>query len=390
MYNVYAKLGDIYDYIPIQSEQLFCVHNTNLDTSLFKFNLTLNQQQFDTFIINYVNTSTFKYFQQKPQTASLSFWTPRGNVDINHNQMRAICSVFKVTVVLEYARQSTEGDINPQACIPLDYINRYYMPHVDSGHKAFLDTVTGNCSKLDDIVTGMIKFSSNANTEYLTDLLGADKIDKMISSVGMNHSQTLYVVSSMVAMNNTKKLPYNEYINYLKTLTPEWTRQQSFLIHSALKDKTLQISDEFYLDPKVIDIHVELLEKSTTQSYRQLMQKISTGYFGTEMSNKIYDLFDAVDRSSEFAKANFVHTGAKGGSANYPGMTNAALAVSGYAIMKNSTEQPISYALVYNGLEPATFTDLLLDMNMFILALEFSQYYVFEFVKRLQPSEVVA
>lgn len=114
----------------------------------------------------------------------------------------------------------------------------------------------------------------------------------------MTHDKTLYVVSSMLAMNNTKQLPYNDYINYLKTLTPEWTRQQSFLIHNALKDKTMNISDQFYLDPKVIDIHVELLEKSTTESYRILMQKIAASNFPPAINNIIFDLFDAVDKTS--------------------------------------------------------------------------------------------
>lgn len=76
--------------------------------------------------------------------------------------MLSICSVYKITLVVEYANQVAKGIINPTACIQLDYVNRYYLPHVDSGHKSWLAEVTGNCSKLDDMLIGMIKYSSNA------------------------------------------------------------------------------------------------------------------------------------------------------------------------------------------------------------------------------------
>lgn len=62
------------------------------------------------------------------------------------------------------------------------------------------------------------------------------------------------------------------------------------------------------------------------------MSKIVSGtYFPTDMQNVIFRLFDAVSLTTQAAKNLFVHSGAKGGSANIGGMTNAALAVSGYA-----------------------------------------------------------
>lgn len=79
-----------------------------------------------------------------------------------------------------------------------------------------------------------------------------------------------------------------------------------------------------------------MLEKSTAESYRTVMQKVALGnYFPPFIQTVIYRLFDAVDMQSAFSKKAFVHSGAKGGSANYPGMTNAALAISGFMQLKN-------------------------------------------------------
>lgn len=71
--------------------------------------------------------------------------------------------------------------------------------------------------------------------------------------------------------------------------------------------------------------------------------------------------------TSNFAAGSFVHIGAKGGSASFPGMKNNALAVAGYAEMGSDVK--ISYALVMNGLSYETFQERRLDLNSFILAL---------------------
>lgn len=69
------------------------------------------------------------------------------------------------------------------------------------------------------MVVGMIRYSSNAIAEYFTDLLTPQKVDALIAEMGLNHSKTLYAVSSMFAMNNTYNLPRQQYLNYLRLMT---------------------------------------------------------------------------------------------------------------------------------------------------------------------------
>ena len=74
--------------------------------------------------------------------------------------------------------------------------------------------------------------------------------------------------------------------------------------------------------------------------------------------------------TTNFAQGNFIHAGAKGGSASYPGMSNAALAIAGYAEM--GTDVKISYAFLMNHLSLADFVERREDLNNFVLALETS------------------
>lgn len=107
------------------------------------------------------------------------------------------------------------------------------------------------------------------------------------------------------------------------------------------------------------------------------MGKIASGkYFPASVQTVIYRLFDAVNMQSPFAKKMFVHSGTKGGSANYPGMKNAALAVSGFMQLQSSPDKPRTYSMALNGLTSADFTARLLDMNTFIIALAASDAFV--------------
>ena len=160
-------------------------------------------------------------------------------------------------------------------------------------------------------------------------------------------------------------------------------REISEGIHDKLNKGSVNLTnDEFYLDPQVIDIHVELLEKSTAGDYLTFMQKINNNeFFDNKTLDTIKLLFDQVDKVSNYSSANFIHVGAKGGSANYPGMINTALAVAGYAEMNDNIKT--SYAIIFNNMNTDTFAERLQDYNLFILALETSEFYVLEFIKRM-------
>lgn len=118
-------------------------------------------------------------------------------------------------------------------------------------------------------------------------------------------------------------------------------------------------------------------------AYLTFMQVINSNKFFDNATLEIIKLlFDQVTMTSNFAQSTFIHAGAKGGSASYPGMKNNALAVAGYAEMGAGVKA--SYAFIMNGLSVEMFTERLLDLNLFILALETSEFYVLEFVKRME------
>lgn len=98
------------------------------------------------------------------------------------------------------------------------------------------------------------------------------------------------------------------------------------------------------------------------------MQKInSPNHFDLTTLNIIYSLFDNITKSSSFGQTNYIHAGAKGGSANYNKMNNAVLAVAGYSKLMNGTT--CEYSMIITGLDSIKFGDRLIDLNRFILSL---------------------
>lgn len=69
-----------------------------------------------------------------------------------------------------------------------------------------------------------------------------------------------------------------------------------------------------YLDPNVIDIHVNLLFKSTTDDYSELMRKInSRKFYSRKVQKTLEDILGIAGKGSEFLKKNLKRFGLKGG-----------------------------------------------------------------------------
>ncbi|MFH4258814.1 hypothetical protein WAJ21_20580, partial [Acinetobacter baumannii] len=86
---------------------------------------------------------------------------------------------MKLIVALEYTKQVTEGKIDSSSFVSINDVNRYYVPNTDGGAQdrwqKYLEKtgkITEGAVSLEEVAKGMVKFSSNANAEYLMELLG--------------------------------------------------------------------------------------------------------------------------------------------------------------------------------------------------------------------------
>ena len=104
------------------------------------------------------------------------------------DELFQVASVYKVVILAELARQVDAGRISPDERVSLDTLNSYYLPNSDLGaHPAWLRTLPADTSEvtLRQLAYGMIRYSSNANSDYLLTRLGTRGFATLYDMLGL-------------------------------------------------------------------------------------------------------------------------------------------------------------------------------------------------------------
>ena len=193
-------------------------------------------------------------------------------VAINENKVMPLASTVKIVIALEYANQVSKNIVTKDEPVDLDHLNNFYLANTDAGaHKSWLndierkELIQKNFVALEEVVRGMIRFSSNANAEYLIGKLGNEKIDAFIKNENLNHTPIYPFVSSLIVSSISPGLPDPDLIS------------ESWKIHERLKNGDGDLLQSFKI-PKlpVQRIWSDKLPASTTKDYCTLMNKINS------------------------------------------------------------------------------------------------------------------
>ncbi len=271
---------------------------------------------------------------------------------LNENKLMPLASTVKIMVAIEFAKQSAGEVINENSYAGLDELDKYYIPDTDGGaHPAWLKyakdnkLVKGDSVKLVDVARGMIMFSSNANTEYLMDLLGFDNVKDNIALFNLKQHTAIYpFVSAMFLYQVPKKSTEAKLIKYISGLSDKKYSMEAFDLHVQLKEdshfKSTFMPGQFSL--KLQKLWSDRLPASTTKEYVQVVQALNK----REVLNE--DAFFPIAEVLEFPMENkafqavFKHYGVKGGS------TGSVLTHVIYLTMKNGTRMEL--AIFFNDL----------------------------------------
>jgi len=164
----------------------------------------------------------------------------------NGDKVMPLASTVKIIIAIEYAEQSASGAIEPDRLVSLDALEKYYVPNTDGGaHPSWLksnqDKIVDNQISIREIAKGMIKFSSNANTEWLLNELGVEKVNNRIDSLGLkNHTKIYNIVSALyVGKELFPDLKGKELQKKLTELSQDEYIETTNIIHQKLLTDTL-------------------------------------------------------------------------------------------------------------------------------------------------------
>jgi len=266
---------------------------------------------------------------------------------LEENRLMPLASTVKIMVAIEFAKQSAHDIFNESKKIPLSELAKYYVPNTDgNAHPAWLSYErtlghTGNDSvKLIDVARGMIMFSSNANTEYLMDLLGFDNVKNNIRLLGLKQHTLIYpLVASLFLYQNPKNANGDKILKEIKNLSNEEYAKAAIFIHNALKNDTTY-KKKFRPQDLTIKMQKEWSERlpaSTTKEYVQVCSILNNRkYFDETIYRILADVLETL-MEKPANKGWLSHAGMKGGS------TIFVLTKALYATLKNGTKIEMAY-----------------------------------------------
>ena len=284
----------------------------------------------------------------------------------NPDKMMPLASTMKIIIAIEYAEQAASGDLDPDELIPLEEVAKYYLPNTDANaHPAWLQSVStktedGSIS-IRELAKGMISHSSNANSEWLLDRLGIEKVNARIDSLGIQHHEDIfYFVSALlIGKEQLKELQGNDLLAALKGMTLIEYAEASAEIHEKLKSGftyQLELAD---LGIDIQRVWSDNFPASTVSEYADLMGKInSRTYFSPETQNYLDEVMEFLMQNPA-NRGIFQHAGMKGGSSAF--ILTKSLYVTDTE--GNTTEM----AYFFDELWPITNMRLQQNMNQFEL-----------------------
>jgi D-alanyl-D-alanine carboxypeptidase len=266
---------------------------------------------------------------------------------LNENKLMPLASTVKIMVAIEFAKQAAHDIFNANKKIPLSELDKYYLPNTDGdahprwiNYERELGNITNDSVKLIDVAKGMIVFSSNANTEYLMDILGFDNVKNNIRLLGLKQHTAIYpLVSSLFLYQNPKKVSEDKILKEIRKMDDEDYSRAAFFIHNELKNDS-NYKKKFRPQDLTLKMQKEWSNKlpaSTTKEYVQVCSILNNRKYFDENT---YDILAAVLETLMEKPTNkswLSHAGMKGGS------TIFVLTKALYATLQNGTKIEMAY-----------------------------------------------
>ena len=174
--------------------------------------------------------SLLNFIQQNKYTSS--FYLKENDSVIGHlnqNKMMPVASTAKIIIAIEFAKQVSHNLFNENEMVSLDEINKYYIPNTDANaHPHWIEyerqkgNIINDSVPLIEVAKGMILFSSNADAEYLMDLLGINNINSNLRLLGItDHTQLYPWASALFLYQNPQHVKEEKIIREIKKLDDE-------------------------------------------------------------------------------------------------------------------------------------------------------------------------
>lgn len=270
-----------------------------------------------------------KHLEKYPENSSFIF-AKNGEALVSYSAdaRRPLASTVKIIIAIEYAKQLAAGDLHEDELVPVEDLDKFYLKDTDGGaHPAWLEEmekenrIQKRQVSLHDVAKGMIKYSSNANTDYLIALLGLESINETLESLDLKGHEAIYplvgsvLVPYKVQENTNEKMSDDALIEKLTNMTTEEYHDISVDILAEIESGEIDISKIDYDKPLDLQrVWSDRLPGATAKDYEQLLHTINENKLFSEEENAYIRELLEWPMQIKGNEERFTHFGGKGGS----------------------------------------------------------------------------
>jgi len=306
-----------------------------------------------------------KFIKENPERSSIKL-VRNDTVFALHNgdKMMPLASTVKIILAIEYARQAAAGEIDASEMVPVAELEKFHVANTDGdAHINWLAAVSAKIINqkisIREISRGMIRFSSNANAEWLLAKLGPEKVETELKKLGVkNHDKVFYLTSSLfVGKEAFPGLRGNLLVEKLRAMSNSDYLISINLIHEKLLADPSYKSDLGDFGTDIQKVWSDRLAASTVTEYAGILKKINDRKFFSTEEQKYLDEVMEYLLENPANSDTFEHIGIKGGS------TLSVLTKAAYATDKKGNK--FEFAYFFNGLSNEENSRLQAGMNNF-------------------------
>lgn len=290
---------------------------------------------------------------------------PALGVLVNADEQYPLASTIKVMILGVYAQGAATGRFDPTERIALDDLDAYYLPSTDRGaHNTFLEAVqtAGNETiSLLDVVYGMIRYSSNAASDYLLARMTAADFEAFYALMGVQNTEIpVSFLGLFLAQDNHESGIADTSMerDELRASTAEWEakyvedeawRARERLYHR--NNSRRYLAEGLQIIPTQQAFFEKYDTRGTPEDFALVMAALVRGDTLSATSGAVMRAVMSWPMQFELNRENFFTIGLKGGS--LPGI------LTGVYFAQPKGGQPLALAIFYHDLPQEQYTDWL-------------------------------
>ena len=188
----------------------------------------------------------------------------------NPDKLFPLASTKKIVILIELANQIQSGIIKNEKKISIQKIDCLYLKGLDGGaHEKWKEKLYSNPKfdkryvSLDEVVNGMIEFSSNACTDYIMNLVTIDSVNKTVLKLGIKMPNEFLFFNSLILCDSL--IMQNSNYNSLKIINK--------VIFDKMVDGKINITN---IKPSLEfqELLISKSEKASANDFHQILETI--------------------------------------------------------------------------------------------------------------------